>query len=57
MLALNLIEAGAPIYGIGIQSHIEHVGPSIHVMKIDLQFYSSIKVLKTSTIAVNCCLI
>ena len=34
MLALNLIEAGAPIYGIGIQSHIDYVGPSIHVMKV-----------------------
>ena len=36
MLALNLIEDGAPIYGIGIQSHIDYVGPSIHVMKVDL---------------------
>ena len=34
MLALNLIEAGAPIYGIGIQSHIDYVGPSIHIMKV-----------------------
>ena len=26
MLALNLIEAGAHLYGIGIQSHIDYVG-------------------------------
>ena len=57
MLALNLIEAGAPIYGIGIQSHIDDVGPSIHVMKVNLYIKHLVKTSKIFNIAGNCCLI
>ena len=57
MLALNLIEAGAPIYGIGIQSHIDYVGPSIHVMKVNLYIQHLVKTSKIFSIAGNCCLI
>ena len=56
ILALKLIEAGAPLYGIGIQSHIEHDGPSIHLMKVDLGIVQFNKTSKNFTIPGMCCL-
>ena len=35
-LAVQLVNAEAPIYGVGIQSHIPYAGPSIHVLKVIL---------------------
>ena len=38
-LAVQLINAEAPIYGVGIQSHIPYAGPSIHVLKVILDLF------------------
>ena len=42
-LAIQLINTEAPIYGVGIQSHIPYTGPSIHVLKVILGLFCAFR--------------
>ena len=41
-LAVQLINLEAPIYGVGIQSHIPYAGPSIHLLKVILDLFHTL---------------
>ena len=41
-LAVQLINLEAPIYGVGIQSHIPYAGHSIHLLKVILDLFHTL---------------